>query len=126
VEGAFAFIGFAAVAFFVGRPVIKLLAGAVYPIQISGRWCLCDRLKEEGVEPRAIPELCLQQITDMCIKRGKWLSKENGSPWKAEAIVELRYAASYMARFIRGEPPTDNYFSEMPEILSTYGLIGRR
>ena len=90
----------AAMSFAVPRNLLNAAVGFATPIRTRIR--LMEELKRRGVDVKAIPDPCLQQLADGAVEARRNLAKMSRSHWREEVIDALEGEATILAYIIEG------------------------
>jgi len=66
-----------------------------------------EELKRRGVDVKAIPDPCLQQLADGAVEARRNLAKMSRSHWREEVIDALEGEATILAYIIEGPRKND-------------------
>ena len=106
--------------------VIKVIAGLVLPIRLTGRLYLANRLAWYGVPKEYVPNACLQELADDTIAESKNIAALMREPWRSRVTEHLDGKAVHIATILKGTydfaGPGEDQGREIERKLQKHGL----
>lgn len=92
--------------------LLRVIAGLILPIRLTGRLYLADRLSIYGVPRGHVPKACLQELADEAIASSKSISAMMREPWRSRITEDLDGRAVNIAKTIFGTFESPAYIEE--------------